>query len=493
MTRNGWLAIALALLLSSQAAAQTVPVTILHYNDFHAANLPYKRVVHGDTLLVGGAANLGGYIDHFRATETNPLLLDAGDDFQGSPVSMLTKGASQVEILDVIHPDAYIVGNHEFDYGVDTLLERMSHADFPVLSANVVWDSTGKPIFTPDTVLTVVGVRIGIFGMMLDDFHGVTSPKMTEGVGIANRDSTIRAMLDDLEPRTDIQVMLSHCGVWEDSVIAATFGNEIDLIVGGHSHTTLWQPKVVNGCPIVQAGSRGGFLGIVHLDVDTAANRIASCNGHLERTVAGRFPEDSTLAAIVDRQEKDISAKLDVVLATLKSDWTRGHGGESNLGDWITDAYRDFADADVGVVNTGGIRKDLLAGPVRLRDILEISPFGNALVTFEVSGATLKQIVEHQAASRGRDNVLVFSGLKYKAKDGKLVRLRIHGKKVKSGETYLVVAPDFVTDHAPDYFGLEPDQIKVSATGYLDRDALIAYAKKYPVINSKAEERIVRE
>jgi 5'-nucleotidase/UDP-sugar diphosphatase len=395
--------------------------------------------------------------------------------------------------MNMIHPDAYTVGNHEFDYSVDTLLERMSHVTFPVLSANVVWDSTGKPIFTPDTVLTIAGVDIGVFGMMLDDFHGVTSPKMTQHVVIANRDSTIRAELDDLEPRTDIQIMLSHCGIWEDSLIAMTFGNEIDLIVGGHSHTALWEPKVVNGCPIVQAGSRGEYLGIVHLEVDTAANRVASFDGHLERIIPGTFPEDSALAAVVERQEKGVSGQMDVVLATLKSDMTRGHGGESTLGNWITDAYRDYVGTDISFVNTGGIRKDIYAGPMTLRDILEISPFGNELVTFALTGAELKSIIEHQAATGGRDNVVVFSGLSYKTKDGKLVSLRANGKKIKAKKTYTVVAPDFVTDHAMDYFGLDPAGIKVLETGYLDRDALVAYAKKYPEIDSKIEGRIVRE
>ncbi|MFH0882170.1 MAG: bifunctional UDP-sugar hydrolase/5'-nucleotidase [bacterium] len=493
MPRKAWMTLSLIFLLTTFAAAQTVPVTILHYNDFHAANLPYKRVVRGDTLLVGGAANLDGYIEHYRATETNPLLLHAGDDFQGTPVSMLTRGASQVEIMNMIHPDAYTVGNHEFDYSVDTLFERMSHATFPVLSANVVWDSTGKSIFAPDTVLTIAGVRVGIFGMMLDDFHGVTSPKMTRHVVISNRDSTIRAMLDDLEPRTDIQILLSHCGVWEDSLIAMTFGGEIDLIVGGHSHSTLWEPKVVNGCPIVQAGSRGGFLGIVHLEVDTTANRVASFDGHLERVVLGTFPEDSALAAVVNQQEKEVSGQMDVVLATLKSDMTRGHGGEGSLGNWITDAYRDFAGMDISIANTGGIRKDMFAGPMTLRDILEISPFGNELVTFQLTGVDLQKIIEHQAATGGRDNVVIFSGLSYKTKDGKLVSLRVNGKKIKLKKTYTVVAPDFVTDHAMDYFGLDSAAIEVEKTGYLDRDALVAYAKKYPEIVNKIEGRIIRE
>ena len=82
MSKKALTTFALTLLLVTFAAAQTVPVTILHYNDFHAANMPYKRVVHGDTLMVGGAANLDGYIEHYRATEPNPLVLDAGDDFQ---------------------------------------------------------------------------------------------------------------------------------------------------------------------------------------------------------------------------------------------------------------------------------------------------------------------------------------------------------------------------------------------------------------------------
>ena len=231
----------------------------------------------------------------------------------------------------------------------------------------------------------------------------------------------------------------------------------------------------------------------MHLEVDTVANRVTSYDGHLERTVLGTYPVDSTLAALVDAQEKEVSGQMDIVLATVKTDLTRGRGSENTMGDWITDAYRDLTGSNVACVNTGGIRKDMFAGPMTLRDVLEISPFGNELVTFTVSGATLKKIAEHQAMGGEHAKGLIFSGLTYKEKDGQLVRLRVDGKKVKAKKMYTFTASDFVVDHSMDYFGMPRDEIKAERTGYLDRDALVAYAKKYPEIEAETKARIVRE
>ena len=110
----------LSLVLTSSLFAgqkDIVPVTVLHWNDMHAHNVPQPREVDGDTLWIGGAATLGGYLNHYRATMPNVLTLNAGDDFQGTPISTLTKGKSQIELLNVLKPDAFEVGNHEFDYG----------------------------------------------------------------------------------------------------------------------------------------------------------------------------------------------------------------------------------------------------------------------------------------------------------------------------------------------------------------------------------------
>lgn len=473
-------------LLTTSAVAQTVPVTILHYNDFHAANLPYTRVVRGDTLTMGGAANLAGYLDHFRETMPNALVLHAGDDFQGSPVSMLSKGRSQVDIMNAIGLDAFAVGNHEFDYTGDTLRERLSHASFPVLSANIADSATGKCIFTPDTVLTIDGVRIGVIGVVLDGLKMVTTAKATAGIVALDPEKAIRKSLDRLNPITDIQILLSHSGHMTDSVFAAEFGPELELIVGGHSHWRLWEPWVVNGVPIVQAGSKGEFVGMVQLDVDTVANSATLVKGELVRTLVGVYPPDSTVAAVVQRYEDEAGAELNVPIATLKSDWVR-RNGESNLGNWVTDAFRATTGADIAIVNNHGLRKNQMAGPLTTRDILEIQPFSNDLIELTLTGEQVKQFATHLAK---RGPVVNVSGMKLKARDGKLKKLRVNGKKVKKNKMYTLVAPNYVVDHLDNYVGLDPASVESKPLGIVDNNALIPYAEKQGEIDSKVEGRL---
>lgn len=481
-----FLTLMIALLLAVSVNAQTVPVTILHYNDFHAANLPYTRVVRGDTLIEGGAANLAGYLNHFRATVPNPLTLHAGDDFQGSPVSMLTKGRSQVDIMNAMGLDAFAVGNHEFDYTADTLIERLSHADFPVLSANVADSLTGKLIFTPDTVLTIDGVRVGVIGVLLKGLKMETTAKATAGIITLDPVTQIRKSLERLTPISDIQILLSHSGHRADSAYAAQIGQDLELIVGGHSHWRLWEPWVVNGVPIVQAGSYGEFLGVVRLDVDTLANSAKLVSGEIVRTVTGVYEPDSTVAAIVQKYEDEAGAELDAPLATLKNDWVRREG-ESNVGNWVTDAFRTATGASIAIVNNHGLRKNLMAGPLSTRDILEVQPFSNDLIELTLTGEQVKRFAQHLAE---RGPIVNVSGMKLIARDGKVKKLRVDGKKVKKRRIYTLVAPSYVVDHIDNYLGLDAKEVEKKSLGLIDHDALIPVAKQQGVIATEVEGRL---
>jgi 2',3'-cyclic-nucleotide 2'-phosphodiesterase (5'-nucleotidase family) len=462
------------------------PLTILHYNDYHSANLSYTRVIRGDTLTMGGAANLAAYINHFKSTEPNPVLFHTGDDFQGSPVSMLTRGRSQVDIMNAMGLDAFAVGNHEYDYGADTLLERLSHAEFPALSANVIDSVTGELLWAPDTVLTIGSVRVGVIGVVLEGLREVTTAKATAGLATLPAVETIQKSLQRLTPISDVQILLSHSGHYTDSVLAEQIGPDLELIIGGHSHWRIWEPWYVNGVPIVQAGSRGEFLGVTEMMVDTSANTAKITGYELVRTLAGVYEPDSAMAAVVDKYEGEVAHELDQQIATIKSDWIR-RDGESNLGNWITDAFRSFARADVAVMNNHGIRKNLMAGPVTVRDILEINPFGNELMKLTVSGDQLQIVANHLAA---RGPIVNVSGMRVKVRDGRLLEFTVNGKKPEPEKHYSLVGPSYLVDHMDNYLGLDPKAVDVEATGYLDRDALLPAAQEQGEIDSKIEGRL---
>lgn len=476
------------LLLAGCAPKSPVKLTILHWNDFHSQNVPFKRITKGDTLMVGGAANLAAYLNHYRKEMAPTLELNAGDDFQGTPISAMTKGKSQVELQNMLKPDAFTIGNHEFDYGIPRLQEVLSEATFPVLLGNAVNEKDQTPYFESTTILESGGIKVGVIGVVTEGLKEVTTAKATAGLAVTSAAKTVREGLELLSPKTDIQIVLSHMGYRSDSLLANEIGGELELIIGGHSHTRLYEPRIVNEVPIVQARAKGEFLGIVEMTVDPVKNDIIELSGKIERVIVGAFEPDPLVKQWVDEQEKELSEAMDKVVATLTGDMDRNYRGESPLGNWVSEAYRIAANADIGFMNGGGLRKNLKKGPVTVRDIFEVSPFGNELMRFKLTGEQLKTFVLYQAAKKG--SRMQISGLRYHVKNGKIKSLTVNGQEVQGSDTFTAVTVNYVTDHQDRFFKMEPGTLKLESLYLVDRDVLLAQAESEKTIEPSTDGRI---
>jgi 2',3'-cyclic-nucleotide 2'-phosphodiesterase (5'-nucleotidase family) len=482
-------------------AQRTVELTILHYNDFHAQNVPTTMNVRSDDgsrerVAVGGSAAMKAWVDRERAAAPNAVLLHAGDDFQGTPISSITKGASQFALLELMQPDAMTLGNHEFDYGADNLRRLLPTVTFPVVSANL-WDkSTGAPFVPRYRILRRDGMTIGIIGLAPPDLAQLSLRENVRDLDVLEPAMTVRQTMRELEEKFDARfiVVLSHMGFDQDSTLAATV-DDIDVIVGGHSHTATWEPRRVNGAVIVQAGSRGRWLGRLALSVDADAGSVLRAHGTLLPTVVDAVTPDPTMAAAVEELERQVAEGLSETIGMLVTDWKRNSRGESNIGNWETDVMRAFAGADVAFQNSGGIRKNLDAGPVTLRDIWEIAPFGNHFVTFEVSGAQLRTMIRHQAEVTGE--FCQVSGLAYTwdyaaAEGARLVRAEVGGAPIDDARTYTVVTSNYVGGHLHDVFGLPEAGVEVRAVlpTHVDRDVFIDAVRTQSRVDSRIEGRI---
>jgi 5'-nucleotidase / UDP-sugar diphosphatase len=468
-----------------------VRLTVLHWNDLHAANTPKQSIKDGDTLYFGGYANLAGYINHYRNTLEHTIELNAGDDFQGTPISMITEGQSQIDINEIIQPDAMTIGNHEFDYTWQSLQKKFSEATFPALLGNVIVKESGISLFPADIIVDVDGIKVGIIGVITEDLLGVTTRKATEGLIVLPKADVIKVSLEKLIPITDIQIILSHSGFEEDSLMAVEVGPEVDLIVGGHSHTRLREPKWVNGVPIVQAGSKGKWLGLVDMVIDTSLNRVVSLEGRIEDILVGKYPADKKIEEYVTKSESIVKKEMDVVLAELETDWKRSYSSESNVGNWITDALRLTMDTDIAVVNSGGIRANIEAGPLTKGEILEVCPFGNQIVIFKLSGTEIEEFVKYRG-SKHRETLQI-SGIKFHTIDGNIVELTIDDKPVNKDNLYSVATLNYVSDHFERFFGVTPAERSINTTSMLDRDILFRFARDQKTINSVIENRTVVE
>ncbi len=490
--------ITLLFLFVSVLYAQQTQITILHWNDLHAQNLPFQvkaksRLTNADTTFyVGGSATLSSYIKKYKSESPHVLLLNAGDDFQGSPISTITKGRSQIELMNLLMPDAMELGNHEFDYGRENVSESMKASKFIVLAANLIDTKTKESFATPYTIKTINNVKIGVIGLMTEELHTLSLPDNVKNLDVKKLSETVNAIVPELKKQNvDLIIALTHVGVDGDSLLALE-SPDIDIIVGGHSHTPLFRPKRVNGILIAQAGSRGRWLGKIELTVDTQKDTVVKSYSELIECRSADVTPDPIVAAKVDEFELLVAKEMNELIGELKSDWLRNSKGESNLGNWICDAMRDYAKTDIAVQNSGGIRKELLAGAIKVRDLWEISPFGNMLVTFSVDGATLRSMMQHQLTIN--DDFCQVSGLKivYRNNNGErmLHNLKVNNKLVVDTKKYSIVTNNYVAAQSKKYFNIVLPSSEIKPLNISDRDVLIEAVKKQKVINSVIEGRI---
>jgi 5'-nucleotidase len=263
--RRTTLLLLLALALSPVAGWGQTKLVILHTNDVHSQVEPTK-----DDL--GGMVRMATYINHIRATEKHVLLLSAGDFFQGTPYFNLFFGRVEIELMNAMHYDAACLGNHEFDYGMDTLAQRLHEARFPILTAN--YDVSHTPLrnhVKPYTIIQRGDIRIGIIGIGVD-LASCAFDHLWDSLAIADPIAAANTWAKQLknEAHCHLVVCLSHIGHEGDFTLAEN-SSDIDIIIGGHTHCLLQETrKNRNGTniPIVQAGKSGLLIGKIEVWID---------------------------------------------------------------------------------------------------------------------------------------------------------------------------------------------------------------------------------
>jgi 2',3'-cyclic-nucleotide 2'-phosphodiesterase (5'-nucleotidase family) len=486
-------------------------LTILHWNDLHARNQMLKGSKKDSATgekteyIYGGTSNMLGYINKYR--DDKSLVLNGGDDYQGTPISTLTRGNSQVELLNLYGLDAFVLGNHEFDYGQFTLDSGLANAKFDFLSANVFLKAMNKTMGKPFTIKEINGVKCGIIGITAPDLLTLTLPKNMTEIRMLDVDSVVAAAIVSLKmEKCDMIILLTHIGVDNDKVLAQKFHGDVDVIIGGHSHTPLFKPVIENGVVIAQAGSYSRWLGKLDLVVDTEKDTVISHSGVLIETVLDSALYDRAAQAKVDEMLSSISPELQKVIGKLEVDWVRSYSEESNLGQWETDAIRRKLNTDIAFMNGGGLRKDLSKGDITIGDIWEINPFGNTIVTCEVKGSTLKQMMKNNIANYlkemregGSSDIIVASGIyvefdSKKAEAGSddyLLSVKVGGQDVEDDKSYSIATNNYVGTQFNKYFGKVSEDFIIRDSNIIDRDLLIEAVQEQKVIDQPLERRIV--
>ncbi|TAK50653.1 MAG: bifunctional metallophosphatase/5'-nucleotidase [Bacteroidetes bacterium] len=467
-TANSFLLVLLIFVLFQiTACAQPKQLTILHTNDIHTNFLPHEAAwVRSDPKpWVGGMRELQFAIDSMRGTRSNVLLLDAGDDMTGNPISEIeyknAYGGGLIEMMNYLGYDVWTPGNHDLDISQENLKNLIAIANHPAVNANVV-DGSGKSGFgtPPFLILEKNGIKVGIIGLLTDDLFHVTNTNNLKGLKLLPVNEVTQKIIDSIDSQTDIIIALTHKGVDEDSLLAiGTKG--LDIIVGGHSHTRLRAPKNINGVIIVQAGSNCENLGV--LDIEVENDKVTSFKGELVQLWAHQNLPATELSTKMDEFKATIDKEYGEVLATHTEDWKRSSNEETAIGWFVADALRLGGNADVGVTNSSGIRKDLLKGNVTKNDLFEVGPFRNYVCTFPLSGKEVKKLAQAYAEGLEKKNSrLQYAGFEcmYHVHDSvvSIQKVLVNGKELDESKTYTIATTDYFLNQAEHYLEFTPPE-----------------------------------
>ena len=468
---NRFLMSAAALGLSAGAAAADYSLTILHTNDFHARFEPINKYDSGcssedntEGKCFGGSARLMSAIRDARARLDNSLLVDGGDQFQGTLFYTYYKGKLAAEMMNLMGYDAMTVGNHEFDDGPEVLRGFMDALEFPILMSNA--DVSGEPLLADvlkkSTVIEKNGERIGLIGLTPQDTDELASPG--PNIIFTAPADAVQAEVDKMtEMGVNKIIVLSHSGYGVDLQLAENTTG-VDVIVGGHSNTLLGDmesaegpyPTMVGDTAIVSAYAYGKFLGELKVTFDDDGKVIEASGAPLLMDAAV-VEDEATVSRIAEAAKPLDEIRNKVVAQTdeaIGGDRETCRSQECTMGNLIADAMLDRVKdqgIDVAIQNGGGIRASIDAGEVTMGEVLTVLPFQNTLSTFQVTGATLVEALENGVSQieEGAGRFAQVAGMTYafdasQPAGERVSDVMIGGAPVEMDKLYGVVSNNYV-------------------------------------------------
>jgi 5'-nucleotidase / UDP-sugar diphosphatase len=472
-----------ALAATSGAALADYELNILHINDFHSRIESINKFDstcsaedEGKGECFGGAARLLTAINETRSklSGKNVLLLNAGDNFQGSLFYTMYKGSVEAEMLNAMKFDAMTVGNHEFDDSEDALAPFLEKVQFPVVTANVMagFKSKVKDKIKPSIVLTVGGQKIGIVGAVANDTPEISTPGPNIMIGVdepAIKDEVAKLKAEGVNKI----IALTHVGYPRDLEVIAKIP-DVDVVVGGHTHTLLSNtdkdaagpyPTMVDNpggykVPVVQAGQYSKYLG--DLDVVFDDNGVVKSAKGDPILIDAKFkPDEATVKRIAELAKPIEELKAKVVgesSEAIDGDRKNCRAKECAMGNLVAEAMLDRVKdqgVTIAIQNGGGVRASIDAGPVTMGEVLTVLPFQNTVATFQVTGADLTAALENGLSQLedGGGRFPQVAGMKYafdpkKPAGSRVISVEVmdNGKMVAldPAKTYSVVTNNYV-------------------------------------------------
>jgi 5'-nucleotidase len=438
-----------------------VRVTLLQVNDVY-------RFTPADRGLRGGLARVSTLRKQIMEKSPNTLFLLSGDTISPSVESLTYKGAQMIDAWNAVGLDYSVFGNHEFDFGPEVLLERMKESRFGWLGANVIDKKTGKTFAgTPPYVIREFeGVKVGIIGLVLPETKTTSRPG--PDVEFLSPCAVARVLVPEMRSRgANVVIGLTHLTMREDKELARCA--DFDVIIGGHEHTLL--ESLSGRTPIFKMTSDAREMARIQLNIYAGSGKLESIDWEAI-PVTSDIADDPTFSIITRKYEKllrELDERVGRTEVALDVRDEPSRSEETNIGNFITDAFRQQTGADVAIMNGGSIRADTVidAGDLTRRDVLSILPFPNPVVKLEVTGATLRAALEH-GVSRSREDKQPgrfpqVSGLRFafdarRPAGSRVTEVTINGQPLDDRKTYTLATTSFLAVEGGDDYKMLQNQ-----------------------------------
>ena len=432
---------------------------IISFNDFHG------RLIE-ETFASGKDVGMEKFVsaikDQIKSVNGNAILVAGGDNYQGSAITVLTKGAPVSDIMKELGVAASAVGNHEFDWGIDSFKKWQQDGNFPFLAANIINKKTAKPVTwaKPYLIIEKNGVKVAFIGLATVETPYVTAKKNIENLEFTDGVKAAQKWIDFLkngkakEGNPDVIIALTHIPSYQEKPGDKITGDEINelckktkglnAVISAHSHKIVC--GYIDSVAVVQAYSNGRSLGILNIELNDN-NKLEKITPSILQIFKDKanIKKDAEASKILKKYMEEMK-KIDVPIGKAEGNLTKNENGGSisEIGAWVTKAMTEQTGTQIAITNSGGLRTGLNKGDIKITDMYGLMPFDNQIMTMKLSGKDLKRVIEHSIDGTGEFYGLIVHYDSSKPKGNQVVSMDLlNGKPIEMDNYYTVSTLDF--------------------------------------------------
>ncbi len=440
----------------------TEKLVLLHSNDMHGDFLAESK----DGNDEGGVSLLSGYIKEVREKEQNTIYAIAGDMFRGSIIDSEYKGFSTIELMNFLAPDIATLGNHEVDYGLAHLLFLEKCAKFPIVNANMYVKTNHARLFNPYKILNVNGLNVLFIGIITDEVLASTRSEEIIGtfVDVWDAAKQVGVIIDNYKTtRIDLTVLLTHIGFDKDQELARLMNPDwgVDLIIGGHTHTYMDEPCVINGIPIVQVGVGTDQIGRFDITIDTDEHKMIDYKWQCLPINSKLCKKDEILEDVLKSYKNETDRKYSRIITNFKRPLTHpDRYQETELGNLFADLLQVDSSFDVMLYASGSIRVKSLGPIVQYQDLKECLPYNGVIYMLEVTGKQFRHMMKYmlrdEALAPGAHSEFyqVSKGVRmvYSKSRHEFEEFSLNGNEIKDDDMIKVAIQDYHYNNFDEFF-----------------------------------------